>query len=198
MRTGFRASLATALVVAGLVGLMWSSARAEDKPAPVVVHVGVTGLDKDSGEAVVKALKELESVGEAKTDGKRVMVQVKSEKTLQLSDVLAAIEAQSTEAKKLEADEDGVALAGTVAVSVAGATDDAAVIEALKSAPNVEKVDGSAGTFNVTFKGAKGATVGELEAAIKAKLTVAEGAEPPSVDDVAWTAPKGDDGGKHG
>lgn len=198
MRTGFRPSLAAALVVAGLVGLMWAPAQAEDKPAPVVVHVGVTGLDKDSGGAVVSALKQLESVAEAKTDGKRVMVQVKPEKTLQLSDVLAAIEAQSTDAKKLEADADGVALTGTVAVAVGGATDDAAVIEALKGAPNVEKVDGSAGSFNVTFKGAKGATVGELEAALKAKLTVAEGAEPPSLDDVAWTAPKGEDGGKHG
>lgn len=198
MRTGFRPSLAAALVVAGLVGLMWSTVRAEDKPAPMMIHVGVSGLDKESCEAVVKALKELESVGDAKTDGKRVMVQVKPEKTLQLSDILAAIQAQSTDAKKLEADKAGVALAGTVAVAVGGATDDAAVIEALKGAPNVEKVDGSAGAFNVTFKGAKGATVGEIEAALKAKLPVAEGAEPPSVQDVAWTAPKGDDGGKHG
>ncbi|MEK7865922.1 MAG: hypothetical protein AAB434_04510 [Planctomycetota bacterium] len=197
MHRGFRASLAAALVVAGLVGLMGSTAQAE-KAAPMTVTVGVKGLDKDSGKALETALKALESVTDAKADDKGVLVQVKSEKTLQLSDVLAAVQAQSTEEKKLEADKAGVALVGTVSVAVGGATDDAAVIEALKSAPNVEKVEGSAGTFSVTFKGAKGATVGDLETALKTKVGAAEGATPPSVDDVAWTAPKGDDGGKHG
>ncbi|GEM_PF-5736540 len=197
MHRGFWASLATALVAAGLVGLMGSLAQAE-KAAPMTVTVGVKGLDKDSGKALETALKELESVTDAKADGKGVLVQVKSEKTLKLSDILDAIEAQSTDEKKLEADEDGVALVGTVAVTVAGASDDAKVIEALKSAPNVEKVEGSAGTFQVTFKGAKGATVGDLLTALKAKVGAAEGAEPPSVEDVAWTAPKGDGDGEHG
>lgn len=197
MRTGFWGSLADAIVIAGLVGLLGSLAQAGDKAAPVTVTVGVKGLDTDSSKALEKALKELDSVTNVKVDAKGVMVQVKPEKTLRLSTVLAAIEAQSTDAKKLEADKAGVALTGTVAVSVGGATNDAAVIGALKSAPNVEKVDGKGGVFNVTFQGSKGATVGDLEAALKAKVGAAEGAKPPTVEDVAWTAPKGDDGGKH-
>ncbi len=197
MRTGFRAPVA-ALVAAGLMGLLVSAARAEDKPAPVVVNFGVSGLDAASADALAKSLQALESVEKADVSVKGGTVQVKAEKTLQLSDIEAAVAALSTEEKKLELDDDAIALTGTVSVAVGNVGDDAPVVEALKSAPNVDKVEGQGGMYNVTFKGSKGATIGELDAALKAKVTPAEGAEAPSVDDVAWTAPKADGGGKHG
>lgn len=190
-----RTKLVPALLIAAFVGALWTTAAAKDeKAAPLTVTVAVKGLKADSAKAIEKALKALEAVTDAKADAKSVLAQVKAEKTLKLSDVLGAIAAASSEKDKLEADRAGVALLGTAAITVDGMGDakDDDVIAILKGVPNVEKVEGSKGTYDVTFKGAKGTTVGEVEKALQAKTKEA------SVKDVSWTAPKEGKAGGHG
>lgn len=170
-------------------------AQAEEPAASTQTTIGVKGLDTPELQAALEAaLNGHEAVEGAKAEAGKVTVRVKPEKTLKASDVAAAVKALSTDAKPLAVELGGVMLGGTVDVTVSGTGDapEATVAEALKGAgPAVEKVEAAgSGTFRVTFAGAKGASVGELDAALKAKLGVKEGGPVPAVSDVAWTAPK--------
>lgn len=203
MRMG-RKAIVGALALAVAVGLGWATAGAEDpKPAPTKVTIGVKGLDTQELQKGLDAgLKPLEAVEASQAEAEKVTIQLRAEKTLKLSEVAAVVKALSTEAKPLAVDAPAIALTGTVGVTLVG-TDgqkDEDVIKALQSAPNVEKVAGAGAKYDVSFKGAQGATVGDLVKALKTALGAKEDGSVPGVGDVAWTAPKAGDGkeGSHG
>lgn len=182
-----RTKLVPALLVAAFVGAMWTTAAAKgEKTPPITVSVEVEGLTSDTAKVVEKGLKALEAVTDAKATTKGVMAQVKAEKTLKLSDVLGVIASVASEKNRLGVNRGGVALLGTVAITVDGVGDakDEDVIAVLKGVANVEKVEGEKGTYNVTFKGPKGSTVNDVDKALQAKMKES------SVKDVSWTAPK--------
>ncbi|MBI3268309.1 MAG: hypothetical protein HYZ53_04750 [Planctomycetes bacterium] len=182
------ALFAAALLLGGAVPV-----AAEDAKGPTHVTVGVKGLDgKEQQGALEAALKGNEAVEAVRAEAGKVTVQVRAEKTLKLSAVADAVKGASNDKKPLSVETDAVALAGGCSIMLSGTGDakDDAILKALQSVPNVDKASGTGGTYALTFKGAKGASIGDVVAALKKGLGVKEGGEMPGVSDVWWTAPK--------
>ncbi|MBI3268137.1 MAG: hypothetical protein HYZ53_03880 [Planctomycetes bacterium] len=171
-----------------------------EEPAyqPIRLSFGVAGLESMERQlGLTGELYKLDAVEEVSAEAARVSVQLKSEATLSLSDVVAAAQAASTGEEKLVVDVDGVSLLGSCVLRLArtGKAKDEDVLRALAAAPNVEKAEGAGERWTVRFQGSKGATVGEVASALRKGLAAGtEGAgsagEAPGVADVSWTAPK--------
>lgn len=189
--TGVSSLFVSVLLVGGAA---MSCAADGPKYEPRKVTIGIKGLqDMEVQIALTGVLYGLDAVEAVDAQADKVTLQLKPEKTLALGDVVKAAEALSTGEVKLAVDVAGVSLVGTceLALMGLGGAKDEEVARVLGTAPNVDKVTGSGAKWVVTFKGSKGATVGEVSKALAAGLGArAGGGTPPAVGDVSWTGPK--------
>lgn len=177
-----------------LAGALLAPAGAEDaRYHPIRLTFGVKGLTlPETRDALVKALKGLEAVETATTEVEKVTVQVRAEKTFRLSDLASAVQGLATGEKPLVLERDALRLTGRAWLKLSGmgeAKDDA-LMAALKTVPNVVKVEGTGAKYLVELDGSKGATVAEVEAGLKAALGAPEGGPVPGLADVLWVGPR--------
>lgn len=194
--------LAAAVTAGLLFAVAGPTPAAPPKYQPTRIDFAVKGLEElEMAAPITKRLYQIPAVLGVIGQVGKVTVGVKPDMTLKASAVVAAVKAASTEHLLFEVDWAGIPLAGTCDLTLADIAElkDEDLAQALQTVPNVEKVVRSAAYWRVTFKAPEGATVGEVDAALKTAFGSAEAQTAvPTVHDVAWTAPKAPPGWKEG